>query len=97
MGALLVVQKRCSIFTAYGSQTSRQEQAARRAGFREDAEAGGLMSYGPDLADLFRRSATSVDKILKGANPANCPSSSRRVRAGHQPQDRESLGLTIPA
>jgi putative ABC transport system substrate-binding protein len=40
---------------------------------RENVEAGGLMSYGPNLPDQFRRAADFVDKILRGANPADIP------------------------
>lgn len=40
---------------------------------REHVEAGGLMSYGPNFTDLYRRAAEYVDRILRGAKPANLP------------------------
>jgi ABC-type uncharacterized transport system substrate-binding protein len=45
--------------------------------YRQFVEEGALMSYGPDTGDIFRRSSTYVDRILKGASPATCQHSRR--------------------
>ena len=42
-------------------------------GFREFVDAGGLISYGPNFTDLFKRAAEFADKILRGAKPADIP------------------------
>ena len=53
-------------------------------------DSGGLMAYGVDSAVLFRRAADYVDKILKGARRATCPSSNQSVSARGESQDRAS-------
>jgi ABC-type uncharacterized transport system substrate-binding protein len=97
-GALLVVPD-----AVFGLHRARLQSLAAKSrlpamyGLREYAEAGGLMSYAVDLRDSFRRSATYVDKILKGAKPADLPiEQPTTFELVINLKTAKALGLTIP-
>ena len=84
--------------------TLRAEIAAKAASarlpaiytFREFAQAGGLMSYGADLPDLYRRAAVYVDKILKGTDPGELPlQSAEKFELVVNLKTAKVLGVTI--
>lgn len=88
----LFIQQRRQI-----AELTAQYRLASIAGFPEYAEAGGLISYGPRNADGFRRSAGYVDKILKGAKPADLPvEQPTRFELVLNRKAAKALGLTLP-
>ena len=70
---------------------------SRIAGYREYVEAGGLISYGPNIPNLFQRVAEFVDKILRGAKPADLPvEQPTKFDLIFNLTTAKALGLTIP-
>jgi putative ABC transport system substrate-binding protein len=64
---------------------------------REFVDDGGLISYGPNIAEMTRRSATFVDKILKGANPADLPIEQPiRFELAINAKSAKALGISLP-
>ena len=79
------------------AELSLKHRLAGMFGPREHVEAGGLMSYLSDLEDAYRRAATYIDKILKGAKPADLPvQQASKYEFVINLKTAKALGLTIP-
>jgi putative ABC transport system substrate-binding protein len=103
-----MTRARAGALTVWGNQlffTERSRLADLAAKHRlpavyaikEAVHAGGLMSYGPDVADMFRRIATYVDKILKGAKPGDLPvEQPTKFELVVNLKTAKTIGLTVP-
>jgi putative tryptophan/tyrosine transport system substrate-binding protein len=66
--------------------------------YRYHVTDGGLISYGPDTIDQYRRAAGYVDRILKGEKPADLPvQAATKYQLGINLRTAKTLGLTVPA
>jgi putative ABC transport system substrate-binding protein len=80
------------------AQLAAQNRLPAISVYRPFATEGGLMAYGPDTADIFRRSAGYVDRILKGASPADLPvQQPDKFEFVINLKAAKALGLTVPA
>jgi len=95
-----VLQLSSSLFNSYRTEISELAVKSRLPAiyhWPEFVEAGGLMSYGVSITDLHRRTATYVDKILKGAKPADLPvEQPRKFELIINLKAAKQIGLTIP-
>jgi putative tryptophan/tyrosine transport system substrate-binding protein len=99
-GAGAVLQLDDVLFTTYRRQTvdlAAKNQLPVMYGTRLFVDAGGLMAYGSDIPDHYRRAATYVDKILKGAKPADLPvQQPTKLELVINLKTAKELGLTLP-
>jgi putative ABC transport system substrate-binding protein len=89
-----------AVFTAHRlriAELALKQRLPTMFGFREMVQAGCLISYGADYADLYRRAASHVHKILNGAKPADIPvGQPERFESILNMRTAKALGLTIP-
>src|SRR5262245_47020254 len=78
-------------------QSAAQHRIPTIYSYRQLIREGGLMSYGPETSDIFRRSASYVDRILKGASPSELPAQApAKYEFAINLKTATTLGLTVP-
>jgi len=98
VGSFLVVSAPLTIsHRARLAELALEHRLPGMVGSKENVEAGGLMNYGADFNDMFRRVATYIDKILKGAKPADLPvEQASKYELVINLKTAKALGLTLP-
>ena len=95
--AVIIIEDGMLIANARGIGDLAARRRLPSAGFKEFAEAGGLMAYGVNFPDMFRRAAVFADKILRGAKPADLPvEQPTKFELVINLKTAQALGLTIP-
>jgi putative tryptophan/tyrosine transport system substrate-binding protein len=96
----LIVLEDSLVLSTLGGQIAERATTARLPamyGWRKHVDVGGLMAYGPSMGDMQRRAATYVDKILKGAKPADLPvEQPAKFELVINLKTAKALGLTMP-
>jgi len=89
-----------TVFRTYRQRIAELAAAARLPaiyGYRDHVDAGGLISYGPKLEENYRRAATYVDKILKGAKPSDLPiEQPTKIELVINLKTAKALGIEVP-
>ena len=94
---LIIVDARLDSYRNVIVEFAAKHRLPTMTGRSEFAFAGGMMSYAPSIPELFRRAATYVDKILKGAKPGDLPiEQATRVELVVNLKTAKALGVTIP-
>jgi putative ABC transport system substrate-binding protein len=97
VGALVVIDDATLIANAPAVAKLALQQRLPSSGWPDFAVDGGLIAYGVNFPDMFRRAATYVDKILKGAKPSDLPvQQPTKFELAINLKAAKALGLTVP-